>query len=84
MSKSDKTHEIETETKIVDGKKELGRRAFVKLVGGTSVAVSAAGVLVSDALLPQQAEAAPIASLGPIWPAKPPSTAASQSIASTG
>ncbi len=58
MSKSDKTHENEIESKRSDDKKALGRRAFVKLVGGTSVAVTAAGVLVSDALLPQQAEAA--------------------------
>jgi len=56
MSKRDKTHEIENENS--KDRKALGRRAFVKLIGGTSVAVSAAGVLVSDALLPQRAEAA--------------------------
>lgn len=39
------------------GKKNLGRRDFVKMVGGTSVAVSAAGVLIGDALLPAAAEA---------------------------
>jgi len=58
MSERDKTHENKIENENSKDKKALGRRAFVKLIGGTSVAVSAAGVLVSDALLPQQAEAA--------------------------
>jgi len=57
MPKRDKTHEIESENSRE--KKALGRRAFVKLIGGTSVAVSAAGVLAGEALLPKQAEAAP-------------------------
>ena len=64
MSKTDKTHETEIENEIKISKdnskdnKALGRRAFVKLIGGTSVAVSAAGVLASEALLPREAEAA--------------------------
>jgi xanthine dehydrogenase YagT iron-sulfur-binding subunit len=57
MPKRDKTHEHESENS--KEKKALGRRAFVKLIGGTSVAVSAAGVLAGEALLPKQAEAAP-------------------------
>src|SRR5271157_3086433 len=63
MPKRDKTHENESENSIE--KKALGRRAFVKLIGGTSVAVSAAGVLAGEALLPKQAEAAPAESNPP-------------------
>jgi xanthine dehydrogenase YagT iron-sulfur-binding subunit len=55
MPKRDKTHE--NESKNSSEKKALGRREFVKLVGGTSVAVSAAGMLVGEVLLPQKAEA---------------------------
>jgi xanthine dehydrogenase YagT iron-sulfur-binding subunit len=42
-------------------KKRLGRRDFVKMVGGTGVAVSAAGALIGEALLPRKAEAQPAA-----------------------
>lgn len=46
-------------------RKSLGRREFVKLVGGTGMAVSATGVLAGAAMLPEIAEAAAGGVVGP-------------------
>jgi len=46
-------------------RQRLGRREFVKLVGGTGMAVSATGVLGGAALLPEIAQAAPGEVVGP-------------------
>ena len=43
----------------------IGRRKFVKLVGGTSMAVTAGGVLAGAAVLPAIAAEAPSAVMGP-------------------